>query len=85
MIQLLKFIILKSAALTLPVYFDSTAKWYYCNFPISNQQQCYGGGWDFASTYVLSQRLCIASNGIKIVSLSPEYLLVCDTLQTLRM
>lgn len=62
----------------LPDYFNSKDVWPPCIHPIRNQQQC-GGCWAFAATDVLADRLCIASQGVTNVVLSPQDLISCET------
>jgi cathepsin B len=57
--------------------FDARTKWGNCIHPIMNQGSC-GSCWAFASTEVLSDRLCIASGGRVNVVLSPQMLVSCD-------
>ena len=59
-----------------PEAFDSREHW-NCSTPIMNQGKC-GGCWAFASTQTLSDRLCINSDGVVDVQLSPQNLLDCD-------
>ena len=58
--------------------FDSRTKWGSCIHPVMNQGSC-GSCWAFGATEVLSDRLCIASEGKVDVVLSPQYLVSCDT------
>ena len=61
----------------LPTNFDVRDQWPNCIHPILSQGKC-GGCWAFGTTEVLSDRLCIASNGEIDVRLSPQYLISCD-------
>jgi len=61
----------------LPEEFDATKQWPDCVHPIRNQGKC-GSCWAFASSEVLSDRFCIASQGKINVVLSPEDLVSCD-------
>lgn len=53
-----------------PTAFDSRKQWPKCIHPIRNQEHC-GSCWAFSGSEVLSDRLCIASNGTIDVVLSP--------------
>jgi len=57
--------------------FDARTKWGKCIHPILSQGSC-GSCWAFASTEVLSDRLCIASGGKVDVVLSPQFMVSCD-------
>ncbi len=57
----------------LPENFDSRQQWSNCIHPIRDQKSC-GSCWAFAASEVLSDRLCIASNGAVNVVLSPQNL-----------
>ena len=57
--------------------FDSRTKWGNCIQPVVNQGSC-GSCWAFSTTEVLSDRLCIASEGKINVVLSPQYVLSCS-------
>jgi len=61
-----------------PDSFDSRTKWANCIHPIRNQEQC-GSCWAFSASEVLSDRLCIASQGKINYVLSPEYMVECDS------
>ncbi|KAL9643766.1 hypothetical protein ABK040_016068 [Willaertia magna] len=65
-------------ALALPDNFDSRQKWPTCIHAIRNQEQC-GSCWAFSASEVLSDRFCIDSNGKVNVTLSPQYLVSCDS------
>lgn len=43
-----------------------------------NQEQC-GSCWAFSASEVLSDRLCIATDGKTDLVLSPQYMVSCDT------
>jgi cathepsin B len=58
--------------------FDSRTQWGSCIKPVMNQGSC-GSCWAFATTEVVSDRLCIATKGAKSVVVSPQHLLNCDT------
>jgi cathepsin B len=62
----------------LPSEFDSRIQWPNCIHSIRDQERC-GSCWAFAASEVLSDRLCIASNGDKNLVLSPQDLISCDT------
>lgn len=62
-----------------PETFDSRVQWPDCIHPIRNQLKC-GSCWAFASSEVLSDRFCIASEGKVDVILSPQDLVSCDFL-----
>ncbi|KAM9958878.1 hypothetical protein ACTFIW_012468 [Dictyostelium discoideum] len=63
---------------SIPTSFDSRVQWPNCIHPILNQEQC-GSCWAFSSSEVLSDRLCIASNGkTNPGALSPQTLVACD-------
>ncbi|CAG9313979.1 unnamed protein product [Blepharisma stoltei] len=61
-----------------PASFDSRQQWPGCVHPILNQEQC-GSCWAFGASEALSDRLCIATNGTVNVTLSPQYLVSCDS------
>ncbi|KAF0983960.1 hypothetical protein FDP41_007875 [Naegleria fowleri] len=61
-----------------PASFDSRVKWPKCIHPIRNQEQC-GSCWAFSASEVLSDRLCIATDGKTDLVLSPQYMVSCDT------
>jgi cathepsin B len=61
----------------LPENFVSQDKWPDCVHQIRDQQSC-GSCWAFAASEVLSDRLCIASQGKTDVILSPQDLVSCD-------
>lgn len=63
---------------SLPETFDATQKWPNCIHPIRNQLHC-GSCWAFSGSEVLSDRMCIASQGKVSVVLSPQYMISCDT------
>ena len=63
----------------LPTDFDSRAQWKDCVFEVKNQGKC-GSCWAFAASEVLSDRLCIASEGKVKANLSPQDLVSCDYL-----
>ncbi len=60
----------------IPYEFDSRQKWPNCVKLPNNQGSC-GSCWAFASTSVLSDRFCIASNGKVNIRLSPQHLVSC--------
>lgn len=62
----------------LPANFNSKDKWVGCIHPIRNQLNC-GACWAFASTDVLSDRLCIKSKRAINVVLSVQDPIDCDT------
>ncbi|KAK5578839.1 hypothetical protein RB653_008513 [Dictyostelium firmibasis] len=63
---------------SIPTSFDSRTQWPNCIHPILNQEQC-GSCWAFSSSEVLSDRICIASNGkTNPGALSPQNLVSCD-------
>ncbi|EGC28440.1 hypothetical protein DICPUDRAFT_51857 [Dictyostelium purpureum] len=62
---------------SIPQSFDARTQWPNCIHPILNQEQC-GSCWAFSASEVLSDRLCIASNGKTGVVLSPQALVSCD-------
>eukprot|EP01119_Soliformovum_irregulare_P015482 TRINITY_DN435_c0_g1_i2.p1 TRINITY_DN435_c0_g1~~TRINITY_DN435_c0_g1_i2.p1 ORF type:complete len:296 (-),score=57.44 TRINITY_DN435_c0_g1_i2:45-932(-) len=62
---------------TLPTSFDARSKWGDCISPIRNQGGC-GSCWAFASTSVLTDRFCIASNNTIKRLLSPQDLVDCS-------
>lgn len=64
-----------------PVNFDSRDKWPNCVGAIRDQGSC-GGCWAFAAAETLSDRFCIASNGLVNVTLSPEDLISCGHVRT---
>lgn len=53
-----------------PKEFDSRTKWSNCIHPIRDQARC-GSCWAFGASEVLSDRICIASNGSTDVVISP--------------
>jgi len=61
-----------------PLNFDPTEKWPKCIHPIENQLQC-GSCWAFTTSYVLSDRLCIASDNRVNVQLSVQDPISCST------
>ncbi|KAG2375398.1 hypothetical protein C9374_010021 [Naegleria lovaniensis] len=61
-----------------PASFDSRAKWPKCIHEIRDQEQC-GSCWAFSASEVLSDRLCIATDGKTDLVLSPQYMVSCDT------
>ena len=61
----------------IPEDFDSRDQWYDCIHPIRDQGECVSG-WAFASSGVLSDRFCIASDQSINVVLSPQYQISCD-------
>ena len=63
--------------MSLPDSFDSRQQWPNCIHAIRDQGQC-GSCWAFAASEVLSDRLCIKSNGSSNVVLSPQDLVSCD-------
>ena len=63
----------------LPEEFDSRVNWPTCIHPIRNQLHC-GSCWAHGASEVLSDRLCIASEGKVDVILSPQDLVSCDFL-----
>jgi cathepsin B len=62
----------------LPENFNYKDKWPQCAHPIRDQQSC-GSCWAFAASEVLTDRMCIASNGGVNVVMSPQDLVSCDT------
>jgi cathepsin B len=58
-----------------PTSFDAREKWPGCVKYIRNQKDC-DSYWAFGATETLSDRFCIKE---KNVSLSPQYLISCDT------
>lgn len=63
----------------LPTNFDSRDQWKNCVFSVKNQGHC-GSCWAFAASEVLSDRLCIESQGKVVANLSPQDLVSCDYL-----
>jgi len=63
----------------LPDAFDSRTQWKNCVYAVKNQGKC-GSCWAFAASEVLSDRLCIASEGKIMANLSPQDLVSCDYL-----
>jgi cathepsin B len=61
----------------LPKAFNYKDKWPQCFHPIRDQQQC-GSCWAFSASEVLSDRMCIATNGAVNVVMSPQDLVSCD-------
>jgi cathepsin B len=61
----------------IPASFNASVQWPGCIHPVRDQGQC-GSCWAFAASEVLSDRLCIASNGSVNVILSPQYLVSCN-------
>lgn len=61
-----------------PLNFDPVEKWPKCIHPIENQLQC-GSCWAFATSDVLSDRLCIASSNRINVQLSVQDPISCST------
>lgn len=63
-----------------PTSFDSGKQWPDCKTiqQIRDQQNC-GAGWAFSEAEILSDRWCIATNGSFNSTLSPEYIISCDT------
>lgn len=63
---------------TIPKSFDSRIQWSMCSVirRISHQLDC-GSCWAMSSSAVLSDRVCIATNGIVNVALSPQYMINC--------
>jgi len=61
----------------IPASFDARTQWPDCISPIRDQESC-GGCWAFASTSVLTDRFCIASNNTIKRLLSPQDLLSCS-------
>eukprot|EP00817_Percolomonadidae_sp_ATCC50343_P000771 CAMPEP_0117421938 /NCGR_PEP_ID=MMETSP0758-20121206/2888_1 /TAXON_ID=63605 /ORGANISM="Percolomonas cosmopolitus, Strain AE-1 (ATCC 50343)" /LENGTH=310 /DNA_ID=CAMNT_0005204279 /DNA_START=10 /DNA_END=942 /DNA_ORIENTATION=+ len=61
----------------LPDSFDSKKQWPNCAHAIRNQARC-GSCWAFSAAEVLSDRLCIATNGNTNIVLSPQDLVSCD-------
>jgi len=64
--------------MAVPTSFNAVTQWPKCVLPILNQAQC-GSCWAFGATEALATRLCIATNGATFVTLSPQYLVNCDT------
>lgn len=62
----------------LPDFFDARQKWGKCIHPVRNQDGC-GSCWAFTTTEVISDRICIISDGTHDVILSPQELVSCDT------
>jgi cathepsin B len=61
----------------LPRSFHYKDKWPQCVHPIRDQQQC-GSCWAFAASEVLSDRMCIATEGRVNVVMSPQDMVSCD-------
>ena len=61
----------------LPEFFDAREKWPSCIHSVRDQGTC-GSCWAFATTEVISDRICIISQGQTNVVLSPQELLSCD-------
>lgn len=62
----------------LPLSFHYIEKWPQCYHFIRDQQSC-GACWAFAASEVLSDRLCIATDGLTNVVLSPQDMVSCDS------
>ena len=63
----------------LPVNFSAYTQWPECAKPVLDQAHC-GSCWAFGAAEALTDRLCIASGGKIKVTLSPQYLVSCSTL-----
>jgi len=61
-----------------PSSFDSTVQWPNCVLAIQNQASC-GSCWAFGATEALATRICIAYKQNGVTTLSPQYLVSCDT------
>ena len=66
----------------IPEHFDAREHWSSCSVisKISNQREC-GSCWAMSSAAVLSDRVCIATNGQIDMALSPQYMIDCFTEQ----
>jgi len=62
----------------IPSSFDARTKWPNCISAIKSQGSC-GACWAFGAAGVLSDRICIASNGRTKVDLSPQYQVNCNS------
>eukprot|EP00347_Sterkiella_histriomuscorum_P022075 403331769 len=67
----------KLLASNLPLSFDSTVEWPDCIHATRNQGSC-GSCYAFAASGMMSDRLCIKSNGQINLVLSPQELVSCD-------
>jgi len=70
----------RNAPMAVPSTFDARQQWPGCVGAVRNQEDC-GSCWAFAATESLSDRFCIASNGKINVTLSPQWLVDCFTLE----
>jgi cathepsin B len=61
----------------IPESFSTLEKWPECILPIQNQQFC-GADWAFVAVEILSERLCISTNGTQKAMLSVNDILSCD-------
>lgn len=71
---------IKQASVTdeeVPEIFDSREEWKDCIHPIRDQGKC-GSCWAFGATEVLSDRICIATEGKTDVVISPQNLVDCS-------
>ncbi|KAG8223839.1 hypothetical protein J437_LFUL007860 [Ladona fulva] len=61
-----------------PINFDAREKWPHCSIinSIRNQGNC-GSCWAFAAVEVISDRMCIKSNGALNMHISPQNLMTC--------
>jgi len=66
-------------AANIPSNFDSRDQWPLCNIDAIRDQEMCGSCWAFSSTEELADRICIASNMKKVVTLSPQFLMSCDS------
>ena len=63
----------------LPANFSAYTQWPQCAKPVLDQAQC-GSCWAFGAAETLTDRFCIATGGKINITLSPQYLVSCSTL-----
>jgi cathepsin B len=61
----------------IPESFNALEQWSDCMLPALDQQFC-GADWAYIAVEILSERICIASNGTQKVMLSVNDILSCD-------
>lgn len=65
--------------IAVPLSFDARTKWNTCVSSVRSQGLSCGSGYAFAASEALAERVCIASQDKKLVNLSAQELLSCDT------
>ena len=66
-------------SVNVPESFDYRQQWPACVLKVRNQDNTCGSGYAFAAAQTAAERLCIATKAQKLVNLSAQELVSCDT------